>query len=234
MVAICKPAQVHDPITFERDIERLINRHLLLQDSTPNLTVVVGDLVGLLFRYGLQLRKEFTLAFKAIGQGESIMRILMGDKPPDYILNTAYTTLKDMLLAQLKPQNVLNLIGRPLAHDVLGRLPVLLTATSTLLDDFQRGQSVFQVNLNSIDQRVSVLQAALEWGIRRVVLRVLLVGLLLGSTLTLLVPFEGKVSEFEGLAIRLVAESGFVIGALLITIMLLYTLWQSIRKSKDT
>jgi hypothetical protein len=80
---------------------------------------------------------------------------------------------------------------------------------------------------------VSVWQTALESGIRRVVLSVLLVGLLLGSTLVLLIPLEGKVSEFEILAIRLAAESGFVISALLIAIMLLYTLWQSIWKPKD-
>jgi hypothetical protein len=80
---------------------------------------------------------------------------------------------------------------------------------------------------------VSVWQTALESGIRRVVLSVLLVGLLLGSTLVLLIPLEGKASEFEILAIRLAAESGFVISALLIAIMLLYTLWQSIWKPKD-
>jgi hypothetical protein len=64
------------------------------------------------------------------------------------------------------------------------------------------------------------LQTALERGIRRIVLSVLLVGLLLGSTLVLLVPFEGKVSDFEGAAIRVIAEAGFVIGALLIIILL--------------
>jgi len=80
---------------------------------------------------------------------------------------------------------------------------------------------------------MSVVQTALESGIRRVVISVLLVGLLLGSTLVLLTPFEGKVSETEGIAIRIIAEAGFVIGALLITILLLSTLWQSIQKPMD-
>jgi hypothetical protein len=41
------------------------------------------------------------------------------------------------------------------------------------------------------------------------------------------------VSEFESVAIRVIAEAGFVIGAVLIVILLLRTLWQSIQKSVD-
>jgi hypothetical protein len=193
----------------------------------------MSDIVTAIVRHGLQLRKEFTLAVKSIGQGESIMRTLMGDKPMSYILDVAYTQMKDLLRAQLTLENTLTYVGTPLVREIMGRLPALQTITRTLLDDFQRGQLAFQVNANSIDQRVSVLRTVIELGIRRVVLSVLLVGLLLGSTLILLIPFEERVSTFEGLAIRLIAESGFVIGALLITIMLLYTLWQSIRKPKD-
>ena len=158
------------------------------------------------------------------------MRTLMGDKPPDYILNVAYTTMRDLLLAWLKPGNILNLIGKPLARDVIGRLPALQTAMSTLLDDFQHGESVFQINVNTIEQRVETLQTTLVQGIRRVVLSVLLVGLLLGSTLVFLIPFEGQVSEFENRAIHLTAAFGFVIGASLTVVVLLYTLWQSLRK----
>ena len=77
---------------------------------------------------------------------------------------------------------------------------------------------------------MNALQTAVEFGIRRVVLSVLLVGLLLGSTLVLLVP-QVTVSETRGFVIRLVAESGFVLAALLIILMLIFTLWQFIWKS---
>lgn len=234
LVTICKPAQNYDPITLKRDIERLINRHLLFTDSPPSLMQILSDMVTVVVRHGLQLRQEFTLAVKSIGQGESIMRTLMGDKPMSYILDVAYTQMKDLLLEQLTLENTLTYAGMPLVREVMGRLPAMQTATRTLLDNFQRGQLAFQVNVNSIDQRVSVLQTAIESGIRRVVLSVLLVGLVLGSTLILLIPFEGKVSAFEGLAIRFVAESGFVIGALLIIVLLLYTLWQSIQRPMDS
>ena len=232
LVSICHVAQDYDSTAFQYDVERLVNRYLVLESAAPGLQAIMGDIGGLLLRYGLQLRKEFTLAFKAMGQGESIMRMLLGDKPPDYIISTAYATLKDALIAQLTQQNVTQHLIKPFARDVAGRLPVLLAATSALLDDFQRGQSLLQINPDSIDQRVRTVQAAFEAGVRRVVLSVLLVGLLLGSTLLLLVPFEEKVSGYEAIAIRIVSEFGFTVGVLCIIVMLVQTLWQSLLKPK--
>lgn len=231
LIAICKPAKEYSPTALRYDIERLINRYLLFADSPPSLTAIMGDLVAALTRHGLQLRPEFTLAVKAIGQGEAIMRILMGDQPMDYILDVAYAQMKSLLLDQLTFDNLRSHAGAPLVRDLMGRLPALQGAARTFLDDFQRGQLAFQVNINSIDQRVTGLQTALEAGIRRIVLSVLLVGLLLGSTLVLLVPFEDKVSRSEATAIRVIAEAGFVLGALLIIVLLLRALWQAVRRS---
>lgn len=230
LVAMCRPAPGQEPATLQHDIARLINHNLLFVDAPPSFTSVMSQMVDVLVRHGLQLRKEFTLAIKAIGQGESIMRTLMGDKPVDYILEVAYAQLKELARAQLAPGDILDRAGKPLAREILGRLPALQTAATTLLDDFQKGQLAFQVTANSLDQRMSVLRAALESSVRRVVISVLLVGLLLGSTLTLLVPLEGRVGEAESLIIRRIAEFGFAIGALLIIAMLLSTLWQSIHK----
>lgn len=234
LVAICRPAQGYDPISLQREIERLVNRNLTFADSSSSLTEMMKELVTVLLRHGLQLRKEFTLAIKAIGQGESIMRTLMGDQPTDTILTVSYTQLQELLKEQLAVGNILDHAGKPLVREIVGRLPALQSATIALLDDFQSGQLAFQANIDSIDRRVRVMQTAVEVGIRRVVLSVLLVGLLLGSTLVLLVPLEATVGGTKGLVIRLVAETGFVMAALLILFMLLYTFWQSVwRVAKD-
>lgn len=234
LVAICRSSRSYDARALQRDIERLVNRNLLFGDTSSSLTDVMKDLVTVLLQHGLQLRKEFTLAIKAIGQGESIMRTLMGDQPTDYILNVSYTQLKELLREQFTAENLLDHTGKPLVREIMGRLPALQTATTALLDNFQKGQLAFQLNIDGIDQRASVLRTSLELGIRRVVLSVLLVGLLLGSALTFLIPFEDKVGELESRVIRLVAESGFVIGTIFMIILLGYTLWQSIRKPTDS
>jgi ubiquinone biosynthesis protein len=233
LVDLCKPAPRRDAISLERDVDRLIHRHLVFEESTASMTTVISELVGMLLQYGLQLRREFTLAFKAIGQGESIMRILMGDKPPDFIINIAFTTLKDMLLNQLEPQQMISLAGKSLAREAIHRLPALLSATSALLDDFQHGQSAVQINAGSIDQRMNRLQAGLAQDIRRVVLSVSLAGLLLGCTLILLVPNWENINEPYAQAIRNAAVLGFAFSAPAIVILVLSTLWQSLRRPRE-
>lgn len=230
LIAMCKPAPQQDLALLQRHIERLINHNLLFVDAPPSLTMVMSQIVEVLVRHGLQMRAEFTLAIKAIGQGESIMRSLMGEKPTDYMLDVAYTQLKKLVQSELAPGDMLERVGKPLTRDVLGRLPGLLTATTALLDDFQRGQLAFQISADSLDQRVRGLRGDLNASVRRIVISVLAVGLLLGSALTLLFPLEGLVSEVESLVIRRVAEFGFVAGALLIAVLLLTLLWQAIRK----
>ncbi len=231
LIVMCRSATSYDPAVLKHDIERLMNRNLLFSDSPPDLSAMMRDLIDVLLRQDLQLRKEFVLAVKAIGQGESIMRTLMGDKPTDYVLNVAYTQMKLLLRERLTSKDLVNHAGKPLAREIIGRLPALHAATVSLLDDFQRRQLAFQINTNDIDQRVRHLRTGVETSIRRIVISVLLVGLLLGSTLALLIPLEGTIPEFGGQVIRLVAGFGFIVGALLIPIMLFYLLWQSFRNS---
>lgn len=231
LVAICKPAKGYDSVALRHAVERLMNEHLLLAASPPDIALVMRDMVRLLLRFGLQLRKEFTLTFKAIGQGEAIMRTLMGNKPPDYILNVAYTTMKSLLLAQIEPQNIVDHIGKPFVRDMIGRLPALLHAATTLLDDVENGQSILQANLNRLDQKAEEVQTTVAQSIRPVVLSVSLVSLLLGSALLFLVPLEGRVSAFASRAIYLTAAVGLIVGISLTIILVGTTVWQAFRKS---
>lgn len=226
LIAMCRPHRGYDSAALAIDLERLINRYLVMADSPAEMTVVMSEMVTILIHHGLRLRKEFTLAFKAIGQGEAIMRALMGDKSLDAILEITYSTMTALLVDQVKGRDVVNDLGKPLARELATRLPDMLAATSTLLDDFQHGRSALQVNLDEIDGRVDALQRALQQGMRQVVLSVLLVGLLLGSTLILLSPFEAKVGVTEALAIRTAAIAGFIVSASFILVFLFIALRQ--------
>lgn len=234
LATVCYSAGGSRPAVLRPDIERLINENLLLSDTPPSLMALMTGLVSAIARHGFQLRPEFMLAIKAMGQGESIMQNLMGEKPVGYILDVAYTQLKELLREQLTLGNLINGGGKPFLREVTGRLPALQAATRTFLDDFQNGQLAFQINLNSLDQRMTGLRTAIDAGIRRITLSVLLVGLLLGSVLTLLIPFEARVSEREGTVIRLIAISGLAFAMLYIAITLISALWRSVRQPKDS
>lgn len=225
LLGICEPAKPYDAV-LERDVERLIDRHLLLSES-PSISVIVTELIGLLTRHGLRPRRAFTLAFKTLGQGEAVMHVLMGDKPLATILEIVYQTMKELLLAQLEPQNLGKLIVKPLAHEVVGRLPALLAAGGALLDDFERGQTVFHLGPDELERKAAKLEASLARGQRRVILSISLVGVLLGSALVLLIPLEGRVSEPLKLIIHVAAGVGLSFSTFFTIVLLAQTLWQT-------
>ncbi|NLG09587.1 MAG: hypothetical protein GX560_10105 [Deinococcales bacterium] len=209
VLSLCEPpeAPVEMP-KLRRDVERLINRHLLLDAEAAGISELFAELVTLLVRHGLLLRPEFTLAFKAIGQGEAIMRTLMGDEQPGAIVDIAFRTIRQALVRELDPRRLGPDTLLPLTREALGRLPNLVSALTSLLDDFERGRTALQLDVSSVNRRVTDVQDSFERGFRRMVLSISLAGLLLGSSLLLLAPLGDIVSGNEEFVIRLVAGIG--------------------------
>jgi ubiquinone biosynthesis protein len=230
VVTICHTPPNLDVSKLEQDIERLINRNLLFTTSNLSLTELMTELVGLLLHHNLQLRKEFTLVLKSIGQGESIMRTLMGDRPVDAILNIIYEQLRELLVRQFKNQGPFVATGKSMLRETLERLPNLQGAFLSFLDDFQRGELIFQMNNQRVEQRVGTFRQNIDHGFRQIVLSVLLVGLLLGSALLLVIPLDPMINPNEALIIHRVAEAGFMLGAVLVLLGVLSQLWQFLQK----
>ncbi len=202
-----------DTARLQRDVERLLNRHLLLASAAPDIAALFNELVALLVRYGLNLRGEFTLAFKTIAQGEAIMAALMGDEQADTVVDIAFRTMRDMVLKELNPLTFGPEVALPLARDAMARLPSLLGAAATLIDDFEHGRSALQLDVDSFERRLQQVNHSFERGFRRMVLSISLVGLLLGSALMLLAPLGDIVSGTESFIIRLVAAVGVTTSA---------------------
>ncbi len=209
VLSLCEPPD--EPVDMQklrRDVERLINRHLLLEGEVEGISELFAELVTLLVRHGLLLRPEFTMAFKAIGQGESIMRTLMGDEQPGAIVDIAFRTIRNVLLRELDPRRFGPDTLLPLTREALGRVPNLISAFTSLLDDFEHGRTALQLDVGSVNQRVTDVQRSFERGFRRMVLAIALAGLLLGSSLLLMAPLGDIASGNEVFILRLVAGVG--------------------------
>src|SRR5690606_28954951 len=168
VLSLCEPPEA--PVAMpkrRRDVERLINRHLLLDAEAAGISELFAELVTLLGRHGLLLRPEFTLAFKAIGQGEAIMRTLMGDEQPGAIVDIAFRTIRQALVRELDPRRLGPDTLLPLTREALGRLPNLVSALTSLLDDFERGRTALQLDVSSVNRRVTDVQDSFERGFRR-------------------------------------------------------------------
>lgn len=233
LLRVCRPVADRDDRALGRDIARLMNRHLLFATAMPSVTVLIGELVGLLYRHGLQLRREFTLAFKTLGQAESIMRKLLGERSVSDILQITYVTMRGLLLAQLGPRKVTDDLAAPFIRDLVGRIPALLQAATKLSDEFEAGTSVFQLDVERFDHTFGKFESSLALGARQLVLSMSLVGLLLASAFVLSLPLENRVGQFEMLVIRRSATAGLVISAGLTVFMLLNTLWRMMREPRS-
>lgn len=229
LLQVCKPSRGCDQRALGRDVERLMNRHLLFSESIASMNALIAELIGLLYRHGLSLRREFTLAFKALGQAEAILRTLLGSRPISEVLRIAYDTVRGLLFTQLGPKKVADEVAGPLLREVVNRVPALLRSASSFMDEFERGTSVLQLDTDKIDAKLDRFESGLARGARQVVLSMALVGLLLASAFVLSIPLENAVSPFELLVIRHTATAGLLISAALTVFLLLNTLWRTFR-----
>ena len=228
---ICESAIAIDTGALKRDIERLINRNLVFATAPSSLTVLMSDLINLLVRHNLHLRKEFTLAVKAIGQGESVMRTLMGDQPIEYILNVTYTQLIELIRTHLTIEDLLSGVGKPLSREFVGRFIAVQSSMTALLDQFENGKLALQLSKDDLDQRIGHFRTMLDSRIRWIVISILLLGLLLGSTLILSMPIDTIQGDSERVAVRVAAEIGFVFAAGFSIVILLLQVWRFDRRA---
>jgi len=211
LLSVCQPNVSVDVSALERDVRRLLNRHLLLHPTNPDVGELLGELVTLLMRHGLRLRREFTLAFKAMGQGEAIMRTLMGGEEADEVVDIAYRTLRDLVLRRLDPRKFVPDVLEPWTREVIGRVPNLVGAGLSLLDDFEHGRTALQLDVGNLTQRLESVERGFERGFRRMVLSISLVGLMLASALVVVAPLTEIILPAERIIIRIAAIVGVTV-----------------------
>lgn len=229
LVNVCQPAPGADLTQLRYAIERLINTYLLGDETSVDMAKLTNEMLALLVRYGLRLRQEFTLAFKSIGQGEAIMRMLLGDKPADYILEVAYTTLIAILKEQFAFKRLADTVAKPLLSDAIARGPGLVLAASALLSDFERGQSLLQLQSGALARQAAQFQQQVTRSVQRIVLAAALIGLLLGASLIFILPVEQYLSVAAAQVVRAIAAGSFALSAILLVVLALSALWQTFR-----
>ena len=112
----------------------------------------------------------------------------------------------------------------------MGHAIALQASAASLMEQFEAGTLLVQLNQSDLDRRIGAMGASVNAGVRMIVISVLVVGLLLASTLVLMLPLSSIAGEGERSLVRMAAEAGFVIGAFLSVTLLLNTLWRSFRR----
>jgi ubiquinone biosynthesis protein len=167
-----------DKKAFERDLDRLITRYMVYgDDETGGFSELMSATLGLLYKHGLRLHPDYTLAVKSLTQAEEIARTL---DPEMSIVDTAYAEARRLAVTELSPERIEAIVRRQAtrsAKEVVRRLPSLQDATIKWLDQYQSGKMTLHVDTESLSDRISGFSDA----VRQLSIAILLSGMIVGS-----------------------------------------------------
>lgn len=213
------PGRVIDEADFLEMMDRFGQR--FLGDQEANLGYTMTALQDVLRRSGLRLDPNFTLVFKTLMQADEIIRAL----DPGILLSNAavessLVLAREELNAEALAKIVRTQVSRS-SREIIYRIPSLVEATTKWLDQYEKGRLSVHVDLSDVSEEVTKLDKAINKGLDRLVLGLVLTGWLVGSAIAATV--EVKVGTFP---LSDLAFYMFMAG----TVVSAYVAWQIVHR----
>lgn len=211
-----------DEKAYQRDFERVISRQVYVGGAAGfGQTVDLG--LDLLRRHGLRLDPNLTMAIKALMQAEAIATLLY---PQGGIVAEGAAMVQEMALQEITADKVVEVVRDQVmttVRELFKRLPSLQEATIGWLDQYQKGRFEVYVDTSGVDASVNRLA---RFG-RQVVIAMVLVGMIIGSSIatSVLAFVESGGNRLWDFAFRL-SYLGFVAAMVIGLLMLLRLLWR--------
>jgi ubiquinone biosynthesis protein len=201
---------------LERDIDRLVKRHLSGSLASFSYAGFLSDLLGSLTDNGLRVPSDLLFALKAIMQTEQIVRTLN----PDFnITELAMTASNMVLLSKFNPATMRDSVVNS-ADQVLRIVPLLGDAVEQYVRDARSGRRTTRLDPGDMQY----LSHALSSTANRFMLSLLLVGGMITSVLVMSVRGEGVLS-----LLPIVGLIGFVASLGMSLIVVARIIWQQWR-----
>jgi ubiquinone biosynthesis protein len=201
-----------DEAALERDIDRLVRRHLTGSLVDFSYARFLSELLAVLFDNGVRTPSDLLFALKAIMQTEQIVRTLN----PDFNISDLANTAGSLVLAhQLRPSQVRAHLASSL--DQMVRVaPMLGDAVELYVRDARRDKHVTRLDPGDLKHIGQIVTATTN----RFVLAVLLVGMMLSSVLVMALPPNPSVP-----ILPVLGTLGFGASVLLAVLMVLHLMW---------
>ena len=215
---------------LNRDIDRLVQRHVVYAESTPQLSVIVQESLNLLYKYGLQLDRSLTIALKSLMQTEELVRTLA---PKLSFIHTAVEEVQAVLSAQIQSEEVYEGIkqqGIRNAKNLIVNWPRWQRAAGRWVEQLENGRVSIQLDTSELNQNIDKVNQNLNRGVRSLIVGILIVGMLLGSAIVSLAPLENlRFLDFLPYDIFIIV---FIVSAILAFGYVILSLWSTSRERK--
>jgi ubiquinone biosynthesis protein len=177
-------------LDLNRDIDRLVQRHVVYAKGTPELSAVVQEALNLLYKYGLQLDRTLTIALKGLMQTEGLVRTLAPDLS---FINVAVEEVQGVILEQINSDSIYEGIkkrGIRSAKNLVVNWPKWQRAAGRWAEQLESGSFSIQLNTEQLNKNIDEVNQSLNRSVRSLIVGLLLVGMLIGSAIVSLAPFQ--------------------------------------------
>jgi ubiquinone biosynthesis protein len=219
-----------DEEDLNRDIDRLVQRHVVYAQSTPELSVIVQEALSLLYKYGLQLDRSLTIALKSLMQTEELVRSLA---PELSFLHTAVEEVQAVILDQVQSEAVYEGIkkqGIRTAKNLVVNWPKWQRAAGRWAEQLESGSFSIKLDTNELNRNIDKVNKNINRSVRSLIVGLLIVGMLLGSAIVSLAPLESlRFLDFIPYDVFIIV---FIIAAILALGYVIYSVWSTWRERK--
>jgi ubiquinone biosynthesis protein len=213
-----------DEKAYYRDFERTVGR-IMYAGTSVDVGEAVDVMFELLSNHGLRLDSSLTLAIKALMQIESAGKLL---NPGGGFINQGVEMVKELAVEEITADKVADVVKEQVtmtAREVLKRVPSLQDATTSWLDQYQKGRFEVFLDFSDLTPEVNRLN---RLG-RLAVIAIVLVGLLIGTAIaTAAVVFSQIEGDLWNFIVQL-SILGFVFAMFVAILLVVVLLWRWIR-----
>lgn len=220
-----------DEESLNRDVDRMVQRHVVYAESTPDLSIIVQETLNLLYKYGLQLDRSLTIALKSLMQTEELVRTLA---PELSFLNVAVEEVQGVILDQIQSDAIYEGVkkqGIRTAKNLVVNWPKWQRAAGRWAQQIESGSFSIQLDTKELNKNIEQVNKSLNRSVRSVIVGLLIVGMLLSSAIVSLAPLENlRFLDFIPYDVFIIV---FFIAALLAFGYVIYSLWMTWRRKEE-
>jgi ubiquinone biosynthesis protein len=220
-----------DEEDLNRDVDRLVQRHVVYVEGTPELSTVVQEALNLLYKYGLQLDRTLTIALKSLMQTEELVRTLAPDLS---FLHVAVEEVQGVILDQMNSDTIYEGAkkrGIRTAKNLVVNWPKWQRAAGRWAEQLESGSFSIQLDTEELNRNINRVNLSLNRSVRSLIFGLLLIGMLIGSAIVSLAPLENlRFLDFLPYDVFIFI---FIIAAVLALGYVIYSMWISWRKKDE-
>jgi ubiquinone biosynthesis protein len=209
-----------DEERFLEDVDRLMKRYTAFAGLGISLSGAMGAIFDGMYKAGLRLDAELTLAIKALIQAEEIVSTL---DPNISLIDTAFSAAKELVVETFDPEAVMKSLRKQVirsAKEAVRNIPSIEDAVGGWMRELGRGKFTVHVDASDASRQIHELDVSLTNNIKRLTLALLVVGLVVGASIA---------SNVESAVLPNLAELAYIIflgGVILTCGVILRVFWQ--------